>query len=144
MTSKQLISTSMRRPDVASMLIWRCFKDRNSVSVAGEWLQYETISKWSLTTVWLNWTNGLLRLINSMVTELIRPVNAYQIRDKLLWMFTAWVQWRKWWNWGLFALYTPLLPLRSCACWVDHCAKVFASFSTSPRATVVPEKKTSK
>ena len=24
---------------------------------------------------YLNWTNGLLRLINSMVTELIRPVN---------------------------------------------------------------------
>ena len=29
----------------------------------------------SLTTVGLNWINGLLRLINSMVTELIRPVN---------------------------------------------------------------------
>ena len=42
---------------------------------AGEWLQYETISRCSLTTVWLNWTNGLLMLINSMVTELIRPVN---------------------------------------------------------------------
>ena len=42
---------------------------------AGEWLQYETISRWSLTTARLNWTNGLLRLINSMVTELIRPVN---------------------------------------------------------------------
>ena len=38
-------------------------------------LQYETISRWSLTSVLLNWTNGLLRLINSMVTELIRPVN---------------------------------------------------------------------
>ena len=41
---------------------------------AGEWLQYETISRWGLTTIWLNWTNGLLRLINSMATELIRPV----------------------------------------------------------------------
>ena len=42
---------------------------------AGEWLWYETISRWSLTAVWLNWTNGLLRLLNNMVTELVRPVN---------------------------------------------------------------------
>ena len=51
------------------------FKGRNTVPPAGEWLQYETINRWSLTTIWLNWTNGLLRLINNMVTELIRPVN---------------------------------------------------------------------
>ena len=37
---------------------------------AAEWLQYETISSCSLTAICLNWTNGLLRLINSMVTEL--------------------------------------------------------------------------
>ena len=42
---------------------------------AGEWLQDETINGWSLTTFWLNWINGLLSLINNMVTELIRPVS---------------------------------------------------------------------
>ena len=52
-------------------------KGRNPVPPAGEWLQYETINRWSLTTIRLNWTNGLLRLINSMVTELIRPVKYY-------------------------------------------------------------------
>ena len=50
-------------------------KGRNPVPLTVERLRYKTISRWSFTTVWLNWTNGLLRLINSMVTELIRPVN---------------------------------------------------------------------
>ena len=53
-------------------------------TVKGEWLQYETISRWSLTTVWLNWKNGLLRLINSMVYELIRPVSYIPGRSQKL------------------------------------------------------------
>ena len=62
--------------------------------LTGEWLQYETISRWSLTTVWLNWTNGLIRLINSMVTELIRPMKkVVKLKE------------------SYSALYTPLLPL---------------------------------
>ena len=58
-----------------SMQNCQALKGRNPVPPAGEWLQYETISRWNLTTVLLNWANGLLRLINNMVTELIRPVN---------------------------------------------------------------------
>ena len=50
-------------------------KGRNPVPTGRGVASIREISRWSLTTVLLNWTNGLLRLINSMVTELIRPVN---------------------------------------------------------------------
>ena len=31
--------------------LYQLFKGRNPVPPSGEWLQYETISRWSLTTV---------------------------------------------------------------------------------------------
>ena len=86
---------------------------------AGEWLQYEKKNRWSLTNIWLNWTNGLLRLINSMATELIRPANynpsCSQKLIKLEISFCRCSQLE--WNGendetgGYSALYTPLLPL---------------------------------
>ena len=96
------------------------FKGRNPLSPTGEWLQCETISRWSLTTVWLNWTNGLLRLINSMVTELIRPVNYNPGRSqKLIKLEISFCRCSQLQcneesgeTEGYSALYTLLLPLR--------------------------------
>ena len=42
--------------------------------LAGEWLQYETVSGRSLATVIIDWTTDL---ISSMVTEMIRAVNYF-------------------------------------------------------------------
>ena len=41
----------------------------------GVWLQYETVSGRSLATVRLDWINDPIRLISSMLTELIGSVN---------------------------------------------------------------------
>ena len=63
---------------IFSSAFMKLFKGRDPVPPpppTGKWLQNETISRWSLTTIRLNWTNRLLRLIHIMVTELIRPVN---------------------------------------------------------------------
>ena len=87
----------------------------------GEWLQYETISKWSLTTIRLNWTIGLLRLINSKITELIRPVNYnLGISQKLIKLEISSCKCSQLEcneegdeTEGYSALYTPFLPLRS-------------------------------
>ena len=87
----------------------------------GEWHQYETISRWSLTSIRLNWTIGLLRLINSKVTELIRPVNYNPgISQKLIKLEISTCKCLQIESneesdetEDYSALYTPLLPLRS-------------------------------
>ena len=98
-------------------------KGRNPVFPAGKWLQYETISRWILNNVGLNWTNGLLRLINSMYTELIRPVNYNPgICQKPIKLEISSCRCSKLQfndesgeTEGYSALYTPLLPLKACA-----------------------------